>query len=55
MLLGPILESKGMCAIFQKKGKKGQNNVKKGKTFENLGKNVPNLKIFQKRAGDYMQ
>ena len=22
---GPILESKGMCAIFQKKGKKGQN------------------------------
>ena len=22
---GPILESKGMCAIFQKKAKKGQN------------------------------
>ena len=23
--LGPVLESKGMCAIFQKNGKKGQN------------------------------
>ena len=22
---GPILESKGICAIFQEKGKKGQN------------------------------
>ena len=27
---------------------KGQNNVKKGKLFENLGKNVQNLKIFGK-------
>ena len=25
---GPILESKGMHAIFQKKGKKGQNREK---------------------------
>ena len=33
---GPILESKGIHAIFQKKGK----------TFGNLGKNVENLKIF---------
>ena len=33
---GPILESKGICAIFQKKGK----------IFENLGKNVKKLKIF---------
>ena len=32
----PILESKGMRAIFQKKGK----------MFENLGKYVQNLKIF---------
>ena len=32
----PILESKGMRAIFQKKGK----------IFENLGKYVQNLKIF---------
>ena len=31
-----ILESKGMGAIFQKKGK----------IFENLVKNVQNLKIF---------
>ena len=26
--------------------KKGQNRAKKGKIFENLGKNVQNLKIF---------
>ena len=39
---GPILQSKGMHAIFQKKGK----------IFENLGKTVQNLKIFGKRAGD---
>ena len=45
---GPILESKDMHATFQKKGKKG----KKGKIFENLGKNMHNLKIFWKRAGD---
>ena len=38
ILSGPILESKGMEVIFQKKGKKGQ--------IENLGKNVQNLKIF---------
>ena len=36
-----------MCAIFQKQGKK---RAKKGKIFENLGKNVYNLKIFLKRA-----
>ena len=33
---GPILESKGMRAVFQKKGK----------ILESLGKNVQNLKIF---------
>ena len=43
MLQGPILESKDMHAIFQKKGKQ---MLKKGKIFENLGKNVQNLKIF---------
>ena len=32
-----------MRAIFQKKGQK---NVKKGKIFENLGKNVQNLKKY---------
>ena len=36
---GPILERKGMGAVFQRKGKKG-------KIFENLGKNARNLKIF---------
>ena len=36
---GPILESKGMRAIFQKKGKKGQNIWKFGQKctkFENI-------------------
>ena len=36
---GPILESKGMLANFQKK------KAKKGKIFENFDKNVQNLKI----------
>ena len=27
MLSGPILKSKGMCAIFQKKGKKRAKNL----------------------------
>ena len=45
---GPILESKDMRTIFQKKGK---DRAKKGKIFENLGKNVQNLKVFWKRAG----
>ena len=38
-----------MRAIFQKMGKKGKKMLKKaqnGKIFENLGKNVQNLKIF---------
>ena len=39
---GPVLESKDMDVIFQKKGKKG----KKGKIFESLNKNVQNLKRF---------
>ena len=29
--------------------------LKKGKIFENLGKNVQNLKIFWRRGGNYMQ
>ena len=32
------------------KGKKGN----RGKIFENLGKNVKNLEILRKRAGDCM-
>ena len=39
----PGLERKGMRAIFRKKGKK---RAKKGKIFENFGKNIQNLKIF---------
>ena len=42
-IAGPILESKGMRAIFQKKGKI---RVKNGKVSENLGKNLQNLKMF---------
>ena len=48
LLPGPILDSKGMHAIFEEKGKK---NVKKGKKVENIwkfGQNVQNLKIFEK-------
>ena len=41
-----------MGAIFQKKDKE---MLKKGKLFKNLGQNVQNLKIFCKRAGDYMR
>ena len=48
-LSGPILESKDMGAIFQKKGKE---ILEKGKIFENLGKNVQNFKIFWKSGGD---
>ena len=40
---GPILDTKGMRAIFRKKDKK---RAKKGKIFGNLGKNVQKLKIF---------
>ena len=41
---GPILGSKGMRAIFQKKGLKKR--TKKGKILKKLGKNVQNLEIF---------
>ena len=46
-ITGSILESKGMCGIFQKKGQK-----KKGEILENVGKNVQNMKIFWKKARD---
>ena len=49
----PILESKGMHVIFQRKGKKILKRV--NKIFENLGKNVQNLKIFWKMASDYVR
>ena len=41
-----------MGAIFQKKGKE---MLKKGKIFENFGKNKQNLKISLKRVGDCMR
>ena len=40
----PILDSKDVPAISQKKVQK------KGKIFENLGKNLQNLKMFWKGA-----
>ena len=40
---GPILESKGMHAIFRKRTKKRQ---KKGKYLKIWAKNVQNLKTF---------
>ena len=43
---GPVLKSKGMPAIFQKKDKKILKKGKKRKIFENLGKNMQNMKIF---------
>ena len=49
---GSILESKGMHAMFQEKGKKRH---KKGKIFKRLGKNVQKLRIFWKGGGHYMQ
>ena len=53
---GLILENKDMLTIFEKKGKwKGKRmlkRAKKGKIFEKLGKNVQNLKILWKRAGN---
>ena len=46
-----------MRAIFQYKGKKKKEKkikrAKKGEIFQTLGKNVQNLKIFEKRASDY--
>ena len=43
-----LLESKGMYVVFQKKGKKTSKSAKKGKIFEKLGKNIQNLKYFEK-------
>ena len=48
---GPILESKGMTAIFWTQGKKDQKMLKKGKKrkiSEHLGKNVQTWKYFEK-------
>ena len=42
-LPGPILESKGMRAIFSEKAQKKKRAKKKGQIFENWSKNVQNL------------
>ena len=47
---GPILESKSMHEIFQRKDKNKLKRTKKGKIFENWSKNVQNLKIFWKKG-----
>ena len=44
---GPILESKGMRASFQKKGKK---RAKNGKIFENFGKKCTKFEVFLKKG-----
>ena len=51
---GAILESKGNAYDFSEKLQKRPKNWKKkgDKIFENLGKNVQNLKILWKKAGD---
>ena len=36
-----------MHAIFEKNQKKGKTRAKEGKVFENLGKNVQNLKSLK--------
>ena len=52
----PILKSKGMCAVrfFRKKGEKRARKcfkkAKKGKIFENLGKNVQKLENILKKG-----
>ena len=38
------------CDFPEKRQKKEEKILKKGKIFKNLGKNVQNLKIFLKRA-----
>ena len=53
MKTGPILESKDKSTIFHKNDKeKCLKRAKKGKIFENLRKNVQNLKIIWKKPGD---
>ena len=48
-----------MHASFQENRKKGQKKLlqraKKGKIFENLGKNIQNLKILRKKTCDCTQ
>ena len=43
---GSVLEKKGIRVTFENGQKRGQKMFKKGRIFENLGKNVQNLKTF---------
>ena len=48
-MAGPFLENKGMCAIFQKNGEKGQNIwkfVQKCTKFEDILKNGSLIRVF---------
>ena len=44
--------NQGRVWDFLEGWKKGKKMLKKSNIFENLGKNIQNLKIFRKRAGD---
>ena len=52
LLTGPILESKGMRAIFQKKDKKMLKNDKKGQIIWKVGQNCTKFENILKKAGD---
>ena len=43
---GSVLEKKGIRVTSENGQKRGQKMFKKGRIFENLGKNVQNLKTF---------
>ena len=43
---GTVLEKKGIRVTSENGQKRGQKMLKKGRIFENLGKNVQNLKTF---------
>ena len=53
---GPFQKVRARVRFFRKFQKMGKKKMlRKGKKFENLGKNVQNLKIFSRRAGDCVQ
>ena len=48
---GPILESKGMCAIFQKKGKKMLRKGKKGQNIQKFWQKFTKCENLLKKGG----
>ena len=50
MKVGPILKSKVIQASFQKKGKKGQKNVKKGQFIWKLGQKCTKFENISKKG-----